>query len=124
MFSINTVKIRQDADILQKEARQYEHRSDALREVMCWLRRQDFDEADELHRILKRQHEELENERRSLMMLSGVLSRIGGKYENTEEDLVESGEAMHAFRIYAVQVFDLHQLTTNLYKMGFRMPGD
>ena len=122
MFSINTAKIRQEADILQKEARQYEHRLEALEETMSWLRRQDFDEAEELHRVLKRQYEELGSERKSLMMLSEVLLRISDRYENTEEDLVENGEAMHSIRLYVVQMFDLHQLTQNLCKMGFRMP--
>lgn len=122
MVNINTAKIRQDADILQKEARQYGHRFDALAGTMSWLRRQEFDEADELHRVLKRQYEELESERKSLMMLSEVLSRISDKYENTEEDLVESGEIMHGSRLYVVQMFDLRYLTQNLCEMGFRMP--
>ena len=122
MFSVNTAKIRQDADILQREARRYEYRLETLRGTMFWLRRQDFDEADELHRVLKRQYEELESERKSLMILSEVLTRISDKYENTEEDLEESGEAMHGIRLCVVKIFDLCQLTQKLCKMGFHMP--
>ena len=87
MVTIHTGRLREQSDILNREALQYNQRLSELEACIAWLRRQEFDEVDELLRLLHGQYEKLGRQKEEMLKLSGLLQRICGRYEAAEQAL-------------------------------------
>lgn len=120
MVTIHTGRLRDQSEILNQEALQYNHRLSELETCIVWLRRQEFEEADELLRLLHRQYEKLGRQKEEMLRLSGLLQRICGRYETAEQEIVESTEASRKLKGY-VKTMQLSDIREHLAVLGIRI---
>lgn len=123
-ISVKTVSLNEQADELNREALRYNRWQNDLEETLTWIRAQDFEGADEMHRTLKKLSEEMMHQKKDLRVLEESLRRISGKYERTEEKIIESGEQQVFRREWTVQSVDLSSITGRLSQMGVKVAGE
>lgn len=92
MVSIKTESLREQAEELNRTALQYDHRFAVLEECSSWLRRQEYDETNSIYRVLVREQEKMQQQKRELLLLAEGLRRISDRYDRTEERIMENEE--------------------------------
>lgn len=120
MVSIKTERLRELAEILNREAVHYDHRFRALEESISWVRRQEFNEANEIHRVLMREYDELRQQKKAMMLLAEAILRICDKYDKTEQKIVDSGETCEKLIVRADWI-NLEHMRRLLVKVGLDM---
>lgn len=120
MVTIHTGRLREQSDILYREALQYNQRLSELEACITWLRRQEFDEVDELLRLLHGQYEKLGRQKEEMLKLSGLLQRICGRYEAAEQEIIESPEAFQKLRGF-VKTMHLADIRECITALGIRI---
>lgn len=120
MVSIKTDSLRGQAELLNREVFHYNYRFQVLNDCLHWLKRQEFEEVYEIHRVLVRQCDEMKQQKRELAMLAEAMYRICDKYDRTEQTIIENGEAFQklAGRVEAV---NLDRIREQLSQLGMRM---
>lgn len=120
-ISVKTAGLREQADKLNREALRYNRRFSEMEDCISWVRRQDFDGADEVYRTLKKQNEEMLRQRKSLLLLGESLRRISDKYDRTEERIIDQGEHIYSGRLVVCSPVILNQLNQLLKNMGLQV---
>lgn len=120
MVSIKTERLREKADAMNREALHYDYRFQTMEECIFWISHQEFDEKEELQRVLARQYGELREQKRELLLLSGVMQRICDKYEETEQRIMEDRVVCRKFTGF-VKMVDLVQMRDKLSLLGIHV---
>lgn len=120
MVNIKTERLREKADAMNREALHYNYRFQTIEECISWIKNQEFDEKEELQRVLARQYEELREQKREILLLSGVMQRICDKYDETEQRIMEDRDIYRKFIGY-VKMVDLVQMRDELSLLGIHV---
>lgn len=120
MVSIRTESLRGQADVLYREALHYSNRFLALEECISWVKRQEFDEANEIYRVLTRQYEELAGQKKELILMSEAMRRICDKYDTAERKIVEGQEVYRKPAGYVGEV-NLKHIRSQLSELGIHL---
>ncbi len=120
MITIHTGRLRDQAELLNKEAFQYNHRLSGLEDCIVWLRHQEFDEVDEILWLLSGQREKLDRQKEELLMLSGILQRICSRYETAEQEILESTDSCQKLKGY-VKTIKLSDIRDRLAVLGVQI---
>lgn len=122
--SVDTAGLKEQADELNREALRYDRWLEELEETVSWIHTRDFEGAEELHRVLKQQGEEMARQKRGLLVLEESLRRISEKYQRTEEKIAESGERQMLPEKWSVEDVDLEPLSGRLSDLGLQLSGE
>lgn len=120
MVSIKTGVLKAQADVLSEEAHHYNYIFSKMDECISWLKRQEFNEANEIYRILTYQYDELQEQKKELLLLSEVTKRIGDKYDKTEKTIIECGESCQKLKGHVYSV-NLNSVRNMLFESGLHM---
>ena len=90
MISIRADALRAQTDVLNMKYKHYTYFLPKMDECIVWTRQQEFDEVDELCRILRKERENLQEQRREFLVLSEMLGRICDRYARAEQEIVDS----------------------------------
>lgn len=122
MVSVRTERLRKQAELLSREARRYDYKFPVLEDSISWLRQQEFDEKNEIQRVLTRQNEELREQKRELVVLAEAMRRICDKYEKAEQRIMDSGE-MPQKTNGRVEWVELEHIKVKLSGLGISLKG-
>ena len=120
MVKVKTEMLRFQADIIKKETIHYEYSLQIIQESISWIKQQEFDELDEIHQILLKEYENLEEQKKKLLLLSDALQRICDKYEKTELLIIEQGETCQKLAGY-VEWVNLKGIRNRLNELGIHL---
>ena len=120
MVSVRTEWLREQAELLNREACRYDHRSAALEDSISWIRQQEFDEKKEIQRALARQYEELRQQKKALLLLAGAMRRICDKYEKAEQRIIDCGEMPPKMNGHVTWV-ELEHIKVKLHGLGISL---
>lgn len=90
MISIRADALRAQTDVLNMKYRNYTYFLPKMDECIVWIRQQEFDEVDEICRILRKERENIQEQRREFLVLSEMLGRICDRYVRAEQEIVDS----------------------------------
>lgn len=120
MVSIKTEALRELAESLNREAVHYDHRFRVLEESMLWIKRQEFEETNEIHRVLMKQYDDLIEQKKAMLQLAEAIRRICDKYDKTEWQIILSGVIAKRVEVH-VDWVKLERMRSLLATVGLDM---
>lgn len=89
MVSIDTERLRVQAENLTKQSKRIIRSCHALDTVLIWLKYQEFEDKNQLLHNMEMQYEELEEEGSRMFLLAEGLQKVCDKYDAVEEKLAD-----------------------------------
>ena len=92
MFFIDTEQLRKRADNLREQSKRCMQSIAALEEVLAWMQKTEFQDAESIAKTMKQQREALEEQKKEMLLLSEGLLRICEKYDSAEQKILDAAE--------------------------------
>ena len=100
MFFINTEELRKQAGDLKEYKRKYMQLIPTLEEVLIWIQKNEFQDAEPIITTMEQQKKALEEQKNDIQLLSEGLLRICDRYESSEYEIVDAAEKVPAITAY------------------------
>lgn len=114
MFFINTEELRKQAGDLKEYKRKYMQLIPTLEEVLIWIQKNEFQDAEPIITTMEQQKKALEEQKNDIQLLSEGLLRICDRYDSSEYKIVDAAEKVPAITAYIGEL-DLEYVRKRAY---------